>query len=209
MNRITFFLLLFITLTSLSSFAGDCGPSIIITNNKTPQKFNLSALTDTIHISLAPTDSTLIFWLYSNGTSCDYGNSKWSKNGVPLTTGLACNATGNGVYHVTSYFNNHPVNVMIMVNDTPTGITEPEGDPAKQLNILSNPSFYGLYTLKREIAAEPYTISIFNNSGELVKEMKMENKEMILEISDFPKGTYLLEWASKNGDRGKRKFIYD
>jgi hypothetical protein len=42
-----------------------------------------------------------------------------------------------------------------------------------------------------------------------VKEMKMENKEMVLEISDFPKGTYLLEWASKNGDRGKRKFIYD
>ncbi|HRG37798.1 MAG TPA: T9SS type A sorting domain-containing protein [Bacteroidia bacterium] len=209
MNRISLLLLLLIELTSFNVNAQTCGPAIIVTNNKIQQKFNFTALTDNIHIKLDPSDSTLIFWLYVNGKNCDFSDANWSKNGVPIATGLACNTSGNGIYRVTSNLNNHPFDVLITVNDSPTGITEPEGDPAKQLNVFSNPSFYGLYTLKREIASEPYSISIFNKSGELVKEMKMENKEMVLEISDFPKGTYLLEWASKNGDKGKKKFIYD
>ena len=209
MNRILLFISVFVSLTSLNAIAGNCRPSLIISNNNNPQKFNLTAFTYTIHISLDPSDSTLIFWLYTNGTNCDYSNSKWSKNGVPIATGLACNTAGNGTYKVTSYFNNHPVHVTILVNNIRTGLTEPEGDPTKQLNIVSNPSFYGLYTLKREIATEPYSISIFNKQGELMKKMVMKNKEMVLEISDFQKGTYLIEWTSQNGDKGKKKFIYD
>jgi hypothetical protein len=209
MSRIILLLSLSFLFNFANAIAGGCGPAIIVTNNKIQKKFNFEKLTDTIHVALDPADSTLTLWLYINGHSCDFSDGKWFKNGVRIATGLECITAGKGIYEVKALFDNHPFDVVIIVDDMVTDVDEVNADPAKQLTIYPNPSFIGLYTLKRQKVSEPYAISIYTLDGKLVKEMQMKLDEMILEISDFPKGVYLLEWTSENGTKGSQKFIYN
>lgn len=208
MNRIALLLLLLLKLTNVDAGIGGCGPAIMV-KNYTQKKYNFTKLSDTLHLSLNPADSTLEFGLYMNETGCNFSNVNWSKNGTPIANGLVCHTHGSGVYRVSGHFDNYLFNVVISVNSIITDVAESEENPLMQINILPNPSFYGLFMVKRELAYEPFAISLYNVNGELVKQLEMKNKEMVLEISDFEKGAYILEWTSKNGESRRKKFIYN
>lgn len=211
MKKSIFLFVLFIKWSSTYAYIGGCGPGLSV-KNVTTKYYSFIYYTDTVEVTLDPSDSTLEMGIYFYSGSCIYYQTQWSKNGIPITgNGYKCTTSGSGIYHVSAIIGSpadRQFDVTIIVKSTVTSIDEETGS-ANQLTIYPNPGFQGLYKLKREKAEGPCNISIFDINGVLMKEMEMNNEEATLDFFDFPKGMYLLKWTSKNGAKGSQKFIYN
>jgi len=144
------------------------------------------------------------------------GNATWTQLNFTLSTGnynwvnsgeVKHTPQGNTNLHVAFKYTSTTadgalwrVDNIIIRNGGNQNIAETSAGEAK---IYPNPSSTGIFTITTDGNA---TIKALTIDGRLIKEQPM-NKETTLDLSTFPKGTYLLQITHENGVVTTRKVV--
>lgn len=203
-------LALFLKLTNIS--AGGCWPYFGI-NNPNQVQYTCASMNDTFRIVLNSLDNNLVFDLFHGGSGCNsspiYNNLQWTKNGSSITGNTQCINAGAGIYQFTCIFNgvNSLTTTIVVTAATATGIQESQ--EVSGIHIFPNPSASGLFNLKNEISEKAYSINIYNMTGQFISTKEVNQQSDLLDLSDYNKGLYFLEFIFDEGMKRRQKIIYD
>ena len=193
--------------------AGGCNPWFNI-SNPIPVNHSIGGLNDTFLVVLNPLDSNLVFDLYHNGASCGgstYSNLQWFKNGIPIAGNTQCINAGAGIYQFTCTFDGtESLNITIIVTavaGVATGVRESQ--VVSGIHLFPNPSVTGLFNIENEKTVNTYSVSIYNSTGQFIKQQVFTKQNGVLDLSDYKKGIYFIEFIFENGKKNRQKIIYD
>lgn len=212
MKQIILLLTLSLKLTNMN--AGGCAPWLLISNPTAVPYYLDGDYADTLYVTLNPSDSNLIFDLQQSGAGCysvgGYTNLQWYKNGVPIAGNTHCISAGTGVYTYLSVFGGvNYLNVTIIVTAAASATGVHESQEASGIHIFPNPSTSGIFNLKNEISEKAYSINIYNMTGQFISTKEVNQQSDLLDLSDYNKGLYFLEFIFDDGMKRRQKIIYD
>jgi hypothetical protein len=210
MKPITLLVLLLIKYATMQAVGG-CGPAIII-SNPAPQQYKIYKYIDTIRITLNPLDENISFELTQYSGDCQFMNSSWFKNGLPITgNDIKCVTSGVGIYTISTegWGGSSPAHITVTIIVTTPVTSVDEESAGADIRVFPNPSAEGVFTIEKDRSPEPSSIAIYDLDGQIIKKMEMDQQKMTIDMSGFAKGVYFLEWTSINKLKRRKKIIFD
>lgn len=194
--------------------AGGCAPWLTVSNPNASQYYLDGDYTDTLFVTLNPSDSNLVFDLYHSGSGCysvgGYTNLQWYKNGIPVAGNTHFVCAGAGIYQYTSTFGGvNYLNVTIIVTAAASETGIHESQETSGIHVFPNPSSSGIFNLENEISEKEYSINIYNLTGQFIDKQVSNQQNEILDLSDYKKGLYFLEFIFEGGTIRRQKIIYE
>ncbi|MCW3103900.1 MAG: hypothetical protein JWO09_2340 [Bacteroidetes bacterium] len=168
---------------------------------------------DTVAVAFGASD-TVHFSLYSDPGFCPPMDSvRWFRDGVLLYAApigalheFRFAATGPGTYTCTfNYWGMHTIYSITFLAATPVPELSSEEEP---LRIYPNPSANGIYTVSTA-GNNVYTIQVLDISGRVVYELKGNEQQITLDLSDHTPGFYSLVYTDANGRKRVKKMVYN